>query len=951
MDDFLIPVSTTQVKRPVVSKPLIQEHQKPTSRAKQNAIESADSALHALKDEPDFETVGQVLKYLAAESGRKDGFNLIAPDPVSANIAYYLVNTTIPNYWQALKNQKTQIKQLLRCLRNPCGIGAIVARLRPLIADCRQKKPVGQSRDASSYVEELMDVLQKVFEDDQMSSLVWADAQTHAKDLVQAKMMWKEYVTQVASGRILSLAAEAEDVIKERTPSRNPSWLADGSEYAAWLGRNIALLVKNDALSLGYTDRLIKSMMLEILSSGSVDTLAKVLGKMKSFEQRKYLNAIVTFVAKQYFGSAIETRNDTPIKSSVTVSAAAALIDTLIKDSESLKEHITSVLTKSNIPALDDSLLTRRSVLAVVARDEDQLHSLLENSLKLFGDGFYIKHTPILQQEGLAQTLVMTCGYVRRNNPMFLTMMAKSSYHVSGMSNRIGASSLRVRSLGITVGMAISKMTDKPELQLKFDLEEAEEVEAKWYQRLTEVNDQLGNVENLKPESKTQPIKNLSVRPKTSAAKPGASRASKAPAIIEIKGPRIVEILDDSEDEDEDLVPYEKPDSDPEDESEDPTEINRNKPTAPVYIRDLITGLRDQENYERHQLAIATAASLIRRKANFGSEVSDHIEELASILSGMHDNLDLDDFEEKRQQALIAILLAKPAEMAQYFARSFFSGDYSLSQRTAMLTTLGLGARELAGLKDSATEDLIPPAPSFPSKQLPPQLHALYSSPKSTDSLGRIASGVTKTLISPLAAQAAESLTGPNILKVRTFSSRMDVEKRRQKPIPNALAQIVAQHFFFPLTGRWWVQVRGASASSIYTSTHLLPPFLQTLALLMQAAGPSTLALPQMTRELWDLLLSVRGLATNDKRILSALLFAFMMLLETNQDGERLASEQGKELMETLEWAKVVFEGLPSGVEGGEEDKVRVLCAGVVVRASEVVEKYQRRLVGSMMDY
>jgi telomere length regulation protein len=119
----------------------------------------------------------------------------------------------------------------------------------------------------------------------------------------------------------------------------------------------------------------------------------------------------------------------------------------------------------------------------------------------------------------------------------------------------------------------------------------------------------------------------------------------------------------------------------------------------------------------------------------------------------------------------------------------------------------------------------------------------------------------------------------------------------------------------------------------------------------MNASGPNTVALPQMTRELWELLLSCRAYALEDKKILSALLFAFLMLLETNADKERLATEQGKELMETQEWVRMVFEGLPAGKEGEEDDKVRVLAAGVVVRCQEVVEKYQRRLAGSLMNY
>lgn len=575
----------------------------------------------------------------------------------------------------------------------------------------------------------------------------------------------------------------------------------------------------------------------------------------------------------------------------------------------------------------------------------------------------------------LAQTLAITCGYVQRSQPMFLMMMAKSTHHVSGMSNRIGSSSPRARFLGIAVGTAISKMVDKPELQLKFELDDEEAAEAAFYQRLTEVNDKLGSIDDLKIQEEKQ-AKPSGSKPKNAMPK---SAPKPKPSITEVKGPRIVEVLSDGEDEDADLIPYAKPDSDPEDDTDDPTEINRNKPTAPVYIRDLISGLRDTENYDRHALALSTAAPLIRRKANFGTEVVDHIEELASILVGLNDNFELEDFAENRQQALIALLLAKPSLVAQWLARTFFTGDYSLAQRTAILTTLGLGARELAGLKDDTTASS--PSPSFPSQKLPPHLDALYTT----------TSSLTKKALTPLAAHAADTLSGPSILKIRTFSSRMAVEARRKKPTPNALAKIVAEDFFFPLTGRWWIAMRSSSSSTTlssdfsspaslaeYTSSaahattttttttphlaasapHLLPPFLHTLALLLHAAGPAALALPQMTRELWDVALAARRAADDgDTRVLAALLSALVVLLETNEGAEeRLATEHGRELLETLAWARGVFSGLPGGgkgegEKGGEDERVRALAAGVVVRCQEVVDRYQRRLVGSMMDY
>jgi len=119
-------------------------------------------------------------------------------------------------------------------------------------------------------------------------------------------------------------------------------------------------------------DRIVSSLMTVLLHSDSSTIFAAFIQKMKSFEQRKYLNAVVAFVTKQYFNRKVEMKEDVPIKPSITVSAAAALIHSLVKDSEILKESLLSALTKSSIPALDDSVFARRSVIAVVAQDEGQ---------------------------------------------------------------------------------------------------------------------------------------------------------------------------------------------------------------------------------------------------------------------------------------------------------------------------------------------------------------------------------------------------------------------------------------------------------------------------------------------------------------------------------------------------------------------------------------------------
>ena len=162
-----------------------------------------------------------------------------------------------------------------------------------------------------------------------------------------------------------------------------------------------------------------------------------------------------------------------------------------------------------------------------------------------------------------------------------------------------------------------------------------------------------------------------------------------------------------------------------------------------------------------------------------------------------------------RLQGMLAVLIVEPLKMGQWFSKTFYNGDYSIGQRASILTILALGARETAGLgkedaaltgAHTALED------QFPSKRLPDKLHKIYA--LETAPLSALSNRLEKAMIQPIAVDAADKMSGPNALKIRTFSSRMKVEKRREKPMPNALAKIVADGFFFPLTGRWRIHLQ-----------------------------------------------------------------------------------------------------------------------------------------------
>lgn len=234
MADFLTEVSTKKVKQ---SEPLVQEISNLHIRSSV-PVDSPVSALEALKNQPSHGTVKNVLNFLTS-----NGFSLLA-EPLNASIAHQLVNDTIPNYWRLLKDSN-QGELLATVLRNPIGLGHLITRLRNLIADSRQKKTLDQSRGTLEHIEDAIDLFDRILRKDQTSRLVLGDVLV-SSNAIQKKLMWREYLSQIASGRVLSLVAEAEDILKNKDIGRVVSWTANGTEFAAWLGGNIVGLMDSD---------------------------------------------------------------------------------------------------------------------------------------------------------------------------------------------------------------------------------------------------------------------------------------------------------------------------------------------------------------------------------------------------------------------------------------------------------------------------------------------------------------------------------------------------------------------------------------------------------------------------------------------------------------------------------------------------------------------------------
>jgi telomere length regulation protein len=581
-------------------------------------------------------------------------------------------------------------------------------------------------------------------------------------------------------------------------------------------------------------------------------------------------------------------------------------------------------------------------------------------SKKVSGDGLVSLSVPVLIASFItatAQVILLAVGYLHRMKSEMLTRLPRSSQYLHAVSNRLGASLPRARFLGMIVGTAVSRLVDAPDKAMKFDMEEMESDDARRFLGLVNIADKIGDVEDLKRY--------------TTMTKPASTRSSKIPKQEMREAPKkgpsnytskiiSIEEVEGDEKSDDGLIPYQKPDDDPSDSDEDPTLINRSKPKAPVYISELVKALQANDKPDTVELALKAAPGLIRRKTGFGTELSENINDLTTALINVQEGMSKESTQHLRLRSLIACLVAQPAKIGPWFASLYFEGDFSLAQRASLLTAIGLGARELAGHSDDPDLTTDRQQSSFPSQRLPNNLAAIYAP------VDNIARQLEHTTLQPMALAAADKLTGPDILKVRTFSSRLSVEKKtaqrakdRQTRIPKDLHKLLAESIYLPLCCRMSLLLSSRPNTNTTTlfEPHILRLFLQTLTIVLTTLGPHALQLYTATRETLLLLTSLHMMAklSTDAVVLPALLQLLLSVLDLNVAAgavseERLVTEFGNMIGELVAWAgnlgNVVNVPEMGQGEMGMGMPWTVLVAGVQVKWHEVGRKFQGRMIG-----
>ncbi|THH06825.1 hypothetical protein EW145_g3819 [Phellinidium pouzarii] len=630
------------------------------------------------------------------------------------------------------------------------------------------------------------------------------------------------------------------------------------------------------------------------------------------------------------------------------------------------------------------------------------LETLVSQVVEIWSSTEHIKHSLLSHHQYLTTLLLLSIAAIPPAAPT-LQSLALSSKFISAISTYITHLDPAVRRCGMLAAEIVAQRTGKA---LDFQQWDGSGQGREWARGVRKlISDRDMDVEELQADVVRLEVYDAGDfnETKVSTAK---SDGDVTVSSKNAKKASILEVVEDVSDSDDSLAGYASSSASSRAPSPTPSEIDeiekdptinvgRKKIQRPVYLVDLarlITGSTkpdDSQNADRIEMALNSAEELIRRKKSFGFELEENSVNLVYALVGLQNNFELEGFNEKRQDAVTVLVACCPKKASLAIIDEFFKNQYSTEQRFVMLNALAVGARELASLP-------VPPSNvpanriSFPSKQLPEAMHKKYISYNETgdsSQIQRMLDDISSAAIesgrnnaeakTPLVRTRQLRISKPARVVVPTTSATPPTPGAPYVPRASTFAELAAEYFIGPLTGKFWLFLRDEQTREARTAHHarayrgtgtglilnplVLTHFLGTLAVLIHAARHSPAFLAVLAPDALELALTLgtRPLsdADEDKEREAAVLTASLELAVVVLDGcleldggRSICLESTSLLLGTSEWAGQVLNALESGsrIQGGggvQEVKLRRSAAGVVLKADELSSRWRQSMI------
>ncbi|KAK3844444.1 MAG: telomere length regulation protein-domain-containing protein [Linnemannia gamsii] len=462
-------------------------------------------------------------------------------------------------------------------------------------------------------------------------------------------------------------------------------------------------------------------------------------------------------------------------------------------------------------------------------KDSALAHTFMR-AMTIWSDTMLVNHASMEYQKYISYQLLLMIGYF--NTSTLLELDAIPIFG-TGVGNWLELEVFKRKQIGLIVAEEFSKAVDTIGSPADFGLDGADP-DVKFARSLVKLRD---GAHSYQPQLQSQATLGIAkssedqgadtvygfdtTHSRTQVSELSDSDDDEDPDAAADSFPRSHRRLSDDEssyDDDDDLKPYEM-----EDESDPDEEIGaarKPKVAPPLYLRDLITYIRADEDREKTDIGLQTAAELIRRKVG-SLELEEHAEDLANAFVQLQDTFDTPSFYKLREGALVALVAASPVIVSGVLTFQFYEKKNSLGQRLNVLTALAIGAQELSGFDQSTLPLSKEQSVSTNKPGRPTTTKAAAGSNSLTTTSRKTFDNITSTI---------------SLDKTRRFSQKSNIEANRPSPKANAFANL-APMFLGGLLGRWGGN-RGAGAERGYDALQRAPvmvlkKFVVTLGVLV----------------------------------------------------------------------------------------------------------------------
>lgn len=209
-----------------------------------------EQVIQILKSQPNSEELIVILAALDPydKSRKVSQIDVRIPGPTTAQILQILVSTTVPDHWQLLNAKGSKSSHgkgraaLLRCFNSIAGVGSLLAELRALLSGSSVQSQNDKNAKTSPRTLDILSVLSALLEPHEFIQRIFIDISSIYGARTRQQAAWREFVSLIAAGKILSTVAEALSIVNLPESMSSCSWVGEGPRYASWLGSNIAIL-------------------------------------------------------------------------------------------------------------------------------------------------------------------------------------------------------------------------------------------------------------------------------------------------------------------------------------------------------------------------------------------------------------------------------------------------------------------------------------------------------------------------------------------------------------------------------------------------------------------------------------------------------------------------------------------------------------------------------------